>query len=491
MKQPISAPPEHQESMACPPHCCIIFHSTRLLLATALLTLAACVGKGPRELAEDAVPVPGKWQHGSSTIRPLDTAALPTWWRRFHDPVLDALITDALRSSTTVRSALEKITEYRARRNVEAANLFPTLTANQSGAGTRTDSRITGTTFNSESYKASFNTSWQVDLFGKQYQNLKAAGADLEKISENYYGAQVTLASDVATAYVALRSAEGQLAVVENSLITRRETVQLTQWLEQAGTGDALDTQRSLTTLEQARTTMPALRLSIEQARNQLAFLSGRTPGSLDAQLARPRSVPEMPAGMATGIPADTLRQRPDVRAAERALEAAFFRTQNARRQRLPSLTLTGSIGMEALKQGHIFSPESMLASIVAGFATPVIDAGRLRQNVRILTSQQRQALIAYESTVLNAFTEVENALAAVQRYNEQLHILNHALSAAREAAKLSALQYSAGQVDLLVSLDAQRTLLTFEQQQVTTTAQCANASIQLYKALGGGWTHL
>ncbi len=477
--------------MACPPHCCIIFHSTRLLLATALLTLAACVGKGPRELAEDAVPVPGKWQHGSSTIRPLDTAALPTWWRRFHDPVLDALITDALRSSTTVRSALEKITEYRARRNVEAANLFPTLTANQSGAGTRTDSRITGTTFNSESYKASFNTSWQVDLFGKQYQNLKAAGADLEKISENYYGAQVTLASDVATAYVALRSAEGQLAVVENSLITRRETVQLTQWLEQAGTGDALDTQRSLTTLEQARTTMPALRLSIEQARNQLAFLSGRTPGSLDAQLARPRSVPEMPAGMATGIPADTLRQRPDVRAAERALEAAFFRTQNARRQRLPSLTLTGSIGMEALKQGHIFSPESMLASIVAGFATPVIDAGRLRQNVRILTSQQRQALIAYESTVLNAFTEVENALAAVQRYNEQLHILNHALSAAREAAKLSALQYSAGQVDLLVSLDAQRTLLTFEQQQVTTTAQCANASIQLYKALGGGWTHL
>lgn len=477
--------------MACSPRCCIIFHSTRLFLATALLLLAACVGKGPHELAEDSVPVPGKWQHGSSTIRPLDTAALPTWWRRFHDPVLDALITDALRSSTTVRAALEKITEYRARRNVEAANLFPSLTASQSGSGTRTDSRITGTTFNTESYKASFNTSWQVDLFGKQYQNLKAAGADLEKVRENYYGAQVTLASDVATAYVALRSAEGQLHVVEHSLITRRETVQLTQWLEQAGTGDALDTQRSLSTLEQARATMPALRLSIAQARNQLAFLSGRTPGSLDAQLARPRSVPEMPAGLATGIPADTLRQRPDVRAAERALEAAFFRTQNARRQRLPSLTLTGSIGMEALKQGHIFSPESMLASIAAGFVTPVIDAGRLRQNVRILTSQQRQALISYESTVLNAFTEVENALAAVQHYNEQLHILNHALTAAREAAQLSAQQYAAGQVDLLVSLDAQRTLLSFEQQQVTTTAQCATASIQLYKALGGGWTHL
>ncbi len=469
----------------------MIFNSTHLLLAAALLALAACVGKGPHELAEDSVPVPGKWQHGSAIVKPLDTAALPTWWRRFHDPVLDDLIADALRSSPTVRSAMEKITEYRSRRNVEMANLFPTIATNQSGAGTRTDSRLTGTTFNTESYKASLNMSWQVDLFGKQFQNLKAAGADLEKTREAYYGAQVTLASDIATAYVALRSAEGQLAVVENSLITRRETVQLTEWLEQAGTGDALDTQRSVTTLEQARSTMPALKLAIEQGRNQLALLSGRTPGSLDAQLSRPRSVPEMPAGMATGIPADTLRQRPDVRAAERALEAAFFRTQNARLQRLPSLTLTGSIGMEALKQGHIFSPESMLASILAGFTTPVIDAGRLRQNVRILTSQQRQTLIAYEATVLNAYAEVENALAAVQRYNEQLHILNHALSAAREAAKLSALQYKAGQMDLLVSLDAQRTLLTFEQQQVTTTAQRATASIQLYTALGGGWAHL
>ena len=133
------------------------------------------------------------------------------------------------------------------------------------------------------------------------YQNLKAAGADLEKVSENYYGAPVTLASDVATAYVALRSAEGQLAVVENSLITRRETVQLTQWLEQAGTGDALDTQRSLTTLEQARTTMPALRLSIEQARKE--GHCGR-----------------LVAGRIRGIDADVVSQQPGGRSNEFAV---------------------------------------------------------------------------------------------------------------------------------------------------------------------------
>lgn len=171
-------------------------------------------------MAANAVAVPSKWQQGSSSSKPLDVAL---WWRRFRDPVLNELIAEALKSSTTVRSALEKVTEYRARRGVEVSNLFPSLTANQSARGARTTSGIT----TSESYKASFDVSWQVDLFGRQYQTLKAATADLEQIGENFYGAQVTIVADAATAYVALRSAEGQLSVVQRSLGTRGETVQL------------------------------------------------------------------------------------------------------------------------------------------------------------------------------------------------------------------------------------------------------------------------
>lgn len=469
----------------------MISSGTRFFLAMALLVLASCVGKGTREMAEDAVAVPGKWQHGASAVKPLDTAALATWWRRFHDPVLNNLIAEALKASPTVRSALEKVTEYRARRGVESANLFPSLTANQSARGARTKSGITDIITTSESYKASFDVSWQVDLFGKQFQTLKAVSADLEQIGENFYGSQVTLAADVATAYVALRSAEAQLAVVQRSLGTRGETVQLTQWREQAGTGDALDTQRSISTLEQARASMPALQLSVVQSKNQLSLLSGRTPGALDSRLAGSRRVPEMASNMATGVPAETLRQRPDVRASERALEAAFARTQSAQRQRLPSLNLSGSIGIDALKAGNIFSPESAIASLLGSLATPVVDAGRIRQNIRAVSSRERQALITYEATVLKALAEVETALAAVQRYSEQWRILDKATAAAREAATLAAWQYEAGQVDLLVSLDAQRTLLSLEQQQVTTAAQRANAYIQLYQALGGGWTPL
>ena len=456
-----------------------------LSVAAAMLTLVSCAGKGTRNWS-DVVVVPTGWQQGSASPKPLNVAV---WWRGFRDPVLNALIAEALKASPTVRSALKKVTEYRARRGGEAANLFPSLAATQSGRGARTKDRVADTTSTSESYKASFDVSWQVDLFGKQYQTLKAATADLEQIGENFYGAQVTLAADVATAYVALRSAEAELSVVQRSLGTRGETVQLTQWREQAGTGDALDTQRSISTLEQARASMPALQLSVVQSKNQLVLLSGRTPGSLDSRLAGSRRVPEMISRISAGVPAEALRQRPDVRAAEHVLEAAFARTQSAKRARLPSLNLNGSIGIDALKAGNIFSPEAAIASILASLATPVIDAGRIRQNIRAVSSREQQALIAYEATVLNALAEVENALAAVRRYAEQHRIVEKAAAAAREAVTLAAWQYEAGQVDLLVSLDAQRTLLTLEQQEVTTTAQSANACVQLYKALGGGWS--
>ena len=461
------------------------------LAAGSLLALCACTTSGSRAASKNSAAVPNAWQQSAQNRGPLDTAALPTWWTRFNDPVLDELITGALRSSPDIRSALSRIAEYRARRGIERAGLSPSLDGNVSGGGTRTTNRDTNVTTTNESYAASLDASWQVDLFGRQRQTLAAASADLAQTEENYYGAQVSLAADVATAYVTLRSTEAQLAVVQHSLGTRSETVQLTQWREQAGTGNALDTQQSLTTLELARASIPALQLTIAQTRNQLALLSGLTPGSLDPLLEAPRDVPTAPPDLAVGIPAEMLRQRPDVRAAERGLEAAFARTEAARRQRLPSLTLSGSIGVEALKAGRLFDPASTVASLLGGLTAPIFDAGRIRQTITIQSELEKQSLNAYESTVLTALNEVENALVAVQRNTERLDILTRATAAAREAASLSALQYEAGQVDLFVSLDAQRTLLDLDQQTVTTSAGRANAYVQLYKALGGGWSPL
>ena len=463
-------------------------HHTHLILV-AMLTLSSCAGANGHLKIGAIVPLPAKWQHRTPTAKPLDTQALTTWWDRFQDSVLSAVIVDALISNTDVRTALSRIAEYRAQRGLERAGLFPWLDMGVSGSGNRSRDRSTKLTTTSESYQAALSPSWEVDLFGKHMLNVKAASADLAQVNENYYGAQVTLAAEVATAYVTLRSAEAQLAVVQNSLRTRRETVQLTQWSEEAGTGTALDTQQSISTLEQARATIPTLQLSIAQSRNQLTLLSGRTPGSLDSVLSKQRDVPTMPTGLAIGIPAETLRQRPDVRAAERGVEAAFARTKSAQRERLPTLNLSGSLGIEALKAGRLFSPQSIAGSVLGSLAATIFDAGRIRNNITIQSEREKQALIAYEGTVLTALAEVENALIAVQRYSERLAILSLAITAARKAVTLSGMQFKAGEIDLFVSLDNQRTLLSLEQQEVITSADRATACIQLYKALGGGWS--
>jgi len=456
-----------------------------------LFSLSSCQTRESHETRKDTVSVPGAWRQRTPTTGPLNTAALPTWWTQFNDPVLDDLITGALHSSPDIGSALSRIAEYRARREMERAGLFPSLDANVSGDRTRTTNHGTNLTTSNESYAALLRASWQVDLFSRQRLALTAASADLAQTEDDYYGAQVSLAADVASAYLNLRSAEAQLTVVQLSLKTRSETVQLTQWREQAGTGSALDTQQALTTLEQAQASIPALQLSIAQARNQLTLLSGSPPGSLDARLTPPHAIPNAPPDLAIGIPAEMLRQRPDVRAAERGLEAAFARTDAARRQRLPSLTLSGSIGVEALTAGRLFNPASTVLNILGGLTAPVFDAGRISQSITIQRELEKQSLNAYDSTVLTALSEVENALVAVQRNTERLTILTRATTAAQEAATLSALQYQGGQVDLLVSLVAQRTLLDLEQQTVTSAAARATAYVQLYQALGGGWTPL
>ena len=458
--------------------------------ALVAVVLAACTTPAPRKSSASPVAVPTAWLPGTNLLPgPRDAAALAAWWTRFDDPVLTELITSALHSSPDVRTAFSRIAESRARRGVARAPLFPSLSANVSGGGSRTRDHITDLTSSRESYSAGLDASWQVDLFGLQRQTLAAASADLAQTAENFYGAQVSLAAEVASAYVTLRSAETQLAVVQRSLGTRTETVQLTQWREQAGTGNGLDTQQALSTLEQARVALPVLQLTVAQSRHQLTLLAGRTPGALDSLLAPPHAVPTPPTDFALGLPAETLRQRPDVRAAEQGVLAATARSSAARRQRWPTFTLTGSLGVTAQHPDRLFSPDSTVASLLGGLTAPIFSAGRISQNIAIQTEQERQALIAYESTVLTALTEVEDALAAAQRQSERAIILARAVTAATAAARFSALRYEAGQVDLFVSLDAQRTLLALEQQQIATAADRATASIRLYQNLGGGWS--
>lgn len=460
------------------------------LFSLALLgVLPSCAGVRAHTDGTAEIAVPGKWKGSSSAVASLDPAALQKWWRRFRDPVMNEVVSVALRNSPDVRTAFSRIAESRARRGIERAGLFPSLTAGASGQTSRNDLRSRGGVSSSESYSAALDASWEVDLSGRQRLNVRAAQADLAQAEENFYGAQVSLSAEVAETYVNLREAEARLKVTESSLTSRAETVQLTQWRRQAGETDTLESQQAVSTLEQARAAIPSLKQSIAQTRNQLALLSGLAPGALDTLLAKSRPVPAVPAKIATGIPVETLRQRPDVRAAGRAVQAAAARTAAAERARYPSLNLGGSLGIGALKIGNFFSPDSTAASLLGSLAAPIFDGGRIRLNIAVQNELGKQTLIQYESVVLAALSEVENALIAVSRTAERLTILDKATTAANEAATLARQQYQAGSSDILTVLDAERTLLSLKEQQATTLADQARAHVQLYKALGGGWS--
>lgn len=455
-------------------------------LAAAVLLTASCTWT---RRPESSVAVPQAWRqaHGS-TVVPLDTARLAQWWRRFEDPVLNQIIATALQSSPDVRSTIARIEESRARRGVARSAFFPTIGADVSGQGARSENRRTGVS-TTDSFGAGPSMSWEIDISGRLRQNVRAASADLAEAMENYHGAQVTLAAAVAEAYVDLRAAERQLAVYERNVAARADTVQITRWRQQAGEGNVFETQQAASTLEQARATIPTLKLAITQTKNRLALLAGQTPGTLDALLAKPRGVPRPPAMLALGIPADTLRQRPDVRSAQRAVEAAAFRTKSAERQQLPTLTLNGDLGTTATRAASFLSPETLAASVAGSLSAPIFNAGRIRETIHIQSALEKQALIAYESAVLTALSEVENALAATRRTQERLATLDGAITSAREAATLAQQSFEAGQADLLQVLDTQRTLLSLEEQQTLTLGDNASAHIQLYRALGGGWT--
>jgi len=449
------------------------------------LFLPACGTISPGDRSHVAVPESWKAARGA----PADAETLAHWWRRMGDPVLDELITRALVNNFDIRTARSRIAEARARRSLETAAFFPSIGGSVSG---RTDrSKNQGVVSESERYNAALDASWEIDLFGKQYQRRRAAGADYDQSVENFYATQVSLAAEVAQTYVTLRSAQQQMAIVEKNLKAREETVQLTRWRAEAGEGSELDAQQATSTLEQARGTLPTLRQTIRQSGNDLALLCGEPPGRLDARLARSRDLPETPGRLAIGIPADTLRQRPDIRAAEAGFIAAVARRRAAALERLPSLNLSGSIGVEALKAGRLPSPESTAASLLGSLSAPIFDAGRIRQNIRIASETEEQALIAYDRSILTALVEVENALIAIQESASRIVTLRRAIAAARQAEDLASQQYTAGLVDLLVVLEAQRTLLSLEEQLVTTRANQVTAHVQLYKALGGGWQPL
>jgi NodT family efflux transporter outer membrane factor (OMF) lipoprotein len=462
----------------------------RLLIMLAGLGLAGCAAVGT-EYAQPTTVLPTGWSN-LDPARPVASSETPAdlslWWQGLNDPLLSALVAEALQASPDLRSAQARLREARARSTVAAAARFPDVTA--SGSARRSQSsEETGSGDARNAFSAGFDASWEIDVFGGVRRSVKAAEADVEASVASLENTQVSLASEVALNYVEVRALQTRLGIARANLASQSETLQLTDWRAQAGLVSSQDVEQARSNREQTRAQIPSLETSLAESEHRLDILLGRAPGTLHARLAATGDLPTVPAQIAVGIPADTLRQRPDVRAAERKLAAETARVGVAEAARYPSFTLSGSIGLEALTLGALGNSGAATSSLLASITSPVFNAGRLRAQVEIQDAVREQAQVSYEQAVLTALQEVENALVALARNRERVEALAIAAESARTAAELARQRYSAGLIDFQSVLDTERNVLSAEDGLASSRADDVLALIRLYKALGGGWS--
>jgi NodT family efflux transporter outer membrane factor (OMF) lipoprotein len=301
----------------------------------------------------------------------------------------------------------------------------------------------------------------------------------------------VSLLAEVALNYVQVRTDQSRIAVAEANLEAQGETHQLTLWRYQAGLSDELAVQQARYNLESTRSQIPTLRTGLEEAMNRIAVLLGEQPGKVHEELEKRESIPVTPLKVAVGVPADVLRRRPDIRRVERQLAAQTARIGVATADLYPKFTLSGSIGLEALSLSNPSSTGSWTLSGGPKVTWAIFKAGAIRQNIEIQSALQEQYLTAYEAAVLSALEEVENALVAYAKEQQRRQSLSEATQAAQKAVELAQHKYQAGLTDFSNVLDAQRSLLSFQDQLAQSDGTVTSKLVSLYKVLGGGWTSL
>lgn len=450
-------------------------------LAAGAALLGGCAS-APPPAGPLPADVPPGWLQAAAVAAPAATS-LAGWWQRFDDPLLAALVADALAANTDVARAQAAWAQARALRSGSAARLGPAVDASASARRTRSNGLAPSNLF-----QAGLDAGWEIDLFGGRRAADAAAQADAGAAVATLGDVQVSVAAEVALAYLQLRGSQARLAIARDNLASQQETLQLTRWRVQAGLASALDAEQAQAAASQTEAGVPPLQTAIAQAVHGLAVLTGRPPGALAARLAVPAPLPLPPPALALALPADTLRQRADVRAAERALAAAAARVRQADAARWPVFTLSGSVGLAALTLGALGHGRAATGALVGGGSVPLFDGGAARAAVDAQAAALQQAEAAYRATVLSALQEVEDALVALRGSGERLDALRTAAEAAGNAALLARQRYGSGLVDFQVVLDTQRTLLAAQDAVAATRTDLVGGHVRLYKALGGGW---
>ena len=462
--------------------------------AGLMLLLSGCA-VGPR-YQRPTVSVAQNWSPPDT--RGINTSApVAEWWTSFNDPQLATLIRRAVEGNLDLKLAAVRVTEARAARGIAQAGLLPSVGAETSA--TRNRLRALAAPANAtaaartaqvelNNFEGNFDAAWEVDVFGRLRQELRAATADAQATEEARRAVLVALLGDVGRSYTELRGLQLRLAIAEKNIRTQQETFEVTQARAKAGLATDLDVERATAQLETTRSVVPTLHSGIQGAIHRLSVLLGQDPGALTAELSSDAPVPVTPPEVPVGLRSDLLQRRPDLRQAEAEIASATAHVAEAKAEWFPRFTLFGTAGRQASQLHDITLGVGNYFSAGPAISVPIFTGGRIRSNIRVQDARLQQSVLRYRSAVLSALEETENALVNYSNEQSRHERLESAVLANEEAVKLSRERYQAGLTDFLAVLDAQRELYANEDLFAQSrTAQTLDL-IALYKALGGGW---
>jgi len=468
------------------------------LFFIAMILSGACAPVGPDYRKVDP-PVPscfGSLENGICTGEQPDKQFLTSWWKELQDPVLDELIASAIDSNLDMRIARARVRQARALAGVSAARLLPEggpqasydvyrrsdATLPVQGDGSTPAPRPRG-----ELYEVGFDASWEIDIFGGIRREIEAADADLDASEEALRDVLVTLQAEVARNYLELRGQQLRMEIAQGELESRKTNEVISESRFKAGLVNHLEVSRAKGEVAVAESRIPSLENAILAAVHSLGVLLGRDPTSLVAELSQPAALPEIPYNLHAGLPSELLRQRPDIRKAEREVAAATARIGVSTADLFPRFSLTGYFGyldddLESLswRSGHFWG---MGPSV----RWPILNFKRILSDIEASEALRDESLSRYEKTVLLSLEEVENALVVLSREKRRAESLEVAVQANDEALKLARELYRAGAESYLAILDAESALFTARDELAQSRINRAIGFVSLYKALGGG----
>lgn len=420
------------------------------------------------------------------------TAAKPEilWWRSFQDDLLNQLVNKSIANNQELKAAQANVRVVRAQLGEGIFEFFPIIPGQISASRQQISEDAIGPVINRRNtfYDASFDASWELDFFGRIRRSVESLSADVEAAEYDLRNIFVTVTAETGRAYMQLRGAQYRLNVAQQNAENQRQTYILTQAMMEGGRGTDLDIARAKAQLESTLASIPSLEFEITRAINRISVLIGEQPYAMRKQLLHIKPLPAIPKTIAVGDPASLLRRRPDIQSAERQLASATARIGVAVADLFPKVKVLGSYGTLSVSASSFFNTPSQVFSIGPTISWAAFDLGRVRARILAADARAEAKLASYEQAVLSALEETENAFANFTRARERFQHLEHAAQASKKAAELAHLRYRYGVDSFLNVLDAERRLLTAQDELASIATQSSIALVAIYKTLGGAW---